>query len=148
MQLQIGGGPCGAHHGMPSDRQGRLVEGARNVRGRSLGNEVNAPEVRAGREEFDSDARSLVRGFADVDDAAFLLLLGRGVDQDDFRADFQLLLEVEQAALHVDYNGVAAFAEFAAFPVGSLGPHREAGDQARAAALRVGGSDGHDKAMV
>src|SRR6201987_1419289 len=50
-------------------------------RGPGLRREFNATEMRAGREKFDAESCPFVRHIAEVDDPAFLLFFGAGVDQ-------------------------------------------------------------------
>ena len=95
----------------------------------------DAPEMRARAEELDADARTLFGGVAEVDDPAFLLFIGRGIDENQLGANFERLVEIEQAAMSVDYNRLALRAEFPAFDVLSGRMDRNAREDAGASAL-------------
>jgi hypothetical protein len=71
--------------------------------------EFNAPEMGARREKLNSDARALLGSIADIYDPAFLLFLGHRIDERDIRAHFKRLVQVEQAAMRVDHDGLAVF---------------------------------------
>ena len=58
----------------------------RGAVGPILWGEFDTPEVRAWREEFDANSRSLIGSVSQVDDSAFLLFLGDRIDQDEFGA--------------------------------------------------------------
>ena len=74
--------------------------------------EIDAPEVRAGREKFYSHARALFGGIAQVNDTALLLFFRDGVDEHHFRAHLKLFLEVEEASVGVNHDRLAIFAKF------------------------------------
>jgi hypothetical protein len=93
-----------------------------------LGGELDTPEVRAGREEFDADARALIGSVSQIDNAAFLLFFCDRIDQDKVGAQFDGLLKVEEATMSVDDNGLTVLAELAAvgiFPCRTDGDARE-----------------------
>jgi len=71
-------------------------------------------------EELDADADAAVAGIAEEDDAAFLLFLGFGIDQDEHFAAVHFVLEHEQAAVLVDHQGFANLAEFAPLMAAAL----------------------------
>jgi hypothetical protein len=100
-----------------------------------LGGEFNSPEMRAWREKFDAYACAFFRGIAKIDDAALLLFLGGWVDENYFRADLKLFLEIEQAAMRVNHDRLAIFPEFLSEDVLSRCAHGNAGEDPRASAL-------------
>jgi hypothetical protein len=79
--------------------------------------ELDAPEMRARAEKLDADARTFLRCVAHVDDAALLLFLGGGIDEDQFRPEFEHLIQIEQAAVGVDHDRLALGAKSPAFYV-------------------------------
>src|SRR5712692_792367 len=83
--------------------------------------ELHAPEMRRRGEELDTDALSLLRGIAQIHDAALLFFLGEGVDQHDHRAVFDRLVQIEQPAVRIDDNRFASLAEFPAIEVLACG---------------------------
>jgi len=84
------------------------------------GFEVDAPEMRGRGEEFDADAEAAVAGVAEENDATLQLFLGFGIDEDEHLAAVHFVLEHEQAAVLVDHQGFADFAEFAALVAAAL----------------------------
>jgi hypothetical protein len=66
--------------------------------------EFHAPESRRRSEEFDAHALAFVRVVAEIDDAAFLLLLAERIREDEQRSHFQLLVEIDQAPVRIDDN--------------------------------------------
>ena len=68
--------------------------------------------MRAGRKKFDADARAFFRCVAEVDDAAILFFFRARVDQHQFRAHFELGLQVKKAAVGIDDDGLAGFLKF------------------------------------
>ena len=62
--------------------------------------------MRTGRKKLDADARALFRYIAQIDDAALLLFLGRGIDENKLGADHERVIEIQQASMRVDRNGL------------------------------------------
>ena len=89
--------------------------------------ELDAPEMRAGAQEFNSHARALLGSVAQIDDAAFLLFLGRGIDEHDIRSELQFLIQIEQTAVGVDHDCLAFRPEFLAEHVFALRLDRNPG---------------------
>lgn len=121
---------------------GNLAGGAGwGAAGPVLGSELDAPEVRGGGEEFDADASALFGGVAEVDDAALLLFLGDGIDEDEVGAHFEILVDIKKGAMGVDDDGLAVFVEFLATVIAAGDAHGYAGEDTRAAA-KVGTRSG------
>lgn len=108
-------------HGLPSRSRAEsklLVLCYRSLRLRrnpiGLG-EFNAPEVGRRSEEFDADALALfgIGLIAEINNAAFLVFLRKGVRDDEECAHFDGLLSVEKSAMSIDYNRLAGLAELA-----------------------------------
>jgi hypothetical protein len=72
-------------------------------------------------EEFDADALAAIAGFAEIDDAAFLLFLRFGVGEDQHFTVVNFVLEHEQAAMGVDDHGFADFLELLAVVAAARG---------------------------
>lgn len=84
------------------------------MRGPILLSKFHAPEVRARRQEFDTNSRSAVGSIAKIYDAAFLLLFRCGIYEHDFRSQIEFRLQIKQPAMSVDDNCLAAFIKAAA----------------------------------
>jgi hypothetical protein len=93
--------------------------------------------MRAWGKEFDTDTCTLFGGVAEIDDAAFLLFFGDGIDQDDFGTERERFLEIEQAAMGVDDDGLAVLAEFLAIAIFGHSAHGDAGEDAGTAPGRA-----------
>jgi hypothetical protein len=109
-----------------------LVRGpVRLLRRPILRRKLHSPEMRARREEFHAHARAFFRGVAQIDDPALLLFFGHGVDQHQIAPDLERFMQVEEAAMRVDHDGLAVFLELAAsdiFPARADGnPRKNAG---------------------
>ena len=112
---------------MPALCETALLNLARRWPGRPvLRREFDSPEMGAGRGEFDAYARALFRGVAQIDDAAFLLFFGDGINENHIAAEDERFVQVEKPSVRVDYNGLAVFLELAAFHILSRGTHRDA----------------------
>jgi hypothetical protein len=79
--------------------------------------EFYTPEMRARAEKLDADAGALFRCVAHVDDAALLLFLSCGIDEDKLRPEFEHFIQIEQAAVGVDYDRLALGAKSPALHV-------------------------------
>jgi len=77
-----------------------------------LRREFDAPEVRAGREEFNSHARALFRSIAQVNHAALLLFLGDWVYEHHVRSNLKFFLQVQKATVGVNHDRLAIFTKF------------------------------------
>lgn len=96
--------------------------------------EFDAPEMRAGAQELDADACAFIGSVPQIDDAALLLFLGDGIDQDEVGAHFEILVDIKKGAMGVDDDGLAVFVEFLATVIAAGDAHGYAGEDARAAA--------------
>ncbi len=76
---------------------------------------IHTPKMRGGRKKLYANALPLLGEVADKYHAAFLLLFGDGVDQDNVRAQFHFRLHVKQSAVSIDDDGLAILAEFPAY---------------------------------
>jgi hypothetical protein len=113
-----------------------LVNRAGSGAGRPiLRREFDSPEVRAGREKFDSDAGTFFGCVAEVDDAAILFFFRAGINQHQLRAHFEFGLQVKETAMSIDDDGLAGFLKFLSQQVSAGGAHRNAGEDARTASL-------------
>lgn len=117
---------------MEAPFQGGLVEGLgrRRAGGPIRLGKFDAPEVGGGREEFDADARALFAGVTHIDDAAFLVLFGDRIGEDELGAQFERSLKIEQAAVGVDDDGFAVLAEIAALGILAFRAHEDAREDA------------------
>lgn len=79
------------------------------------GFKIDPPEVRSWRQELDADAYPAVTTFAEKDDPALLFLLRLWVDEHEYLAVVDLVLQHQQAAMRADHQSFAHFAELAAF---------------------------------
>ncbi len=93
-----------------------------------LRREFDSPEMRAGRGELDAHARAFIRGVAEIDDPAFLLLLGDGIDENQIPSDDERFVQVEEPAMRIDHDRLAVFFEFTALDVFSRGLYGDAGE--------------------
>ena len=111
--------------------------------------EFHAPEVRRRRQELDAHALAVARILAEVNDAAFLFLLGERIGEDELRIVIERVGQNEQGAVGVDDDGLAGFAEALAVAVLAGHDHSQAHEDPRAAAiLRKCGGWGHLVAML
>ena len=117
-------------------------------RGPIGGNEINAPEMRRGREKFDADALAFVGGFAEKDDAGFLLFLREGIGEDEHGVHGERLVQVHQAAVRIDHDGFAGLAEAAAVGILSRDHHAHPHEDPGTAANLVEIALGHGKSML
>ena len=123
----------------PRQRLNELARGfGRRLRGPVLLREFDAPEMGAGAQELDADACALIGSVPQVDDAALLLFLGCGIDEQEIRPEFQLLIQIEQAAVGVDHDRLAFGPEFVALEVLALGLDRNPREHAGTASLAAG----------
>ena len=108
---------------------------------------VYAPKVRGWREKFDAHALAPLARLALVDDAAFLLFLSFGVDEDEHFAVVDFVLQEKETAVRADDDGFAGFLEFAAVVGAAFGAKAHFVEDA-SAATRVLGDDVVHKSMV
>jgi hypothetical protein len=78
--------------------------------------------VRAGRKELDADAGASFGGVAQIDHTAFLLFIGYGIYEDEFRAQPKRLLKVDQATVSVDDDCLAIFPKLVPLDVSARRP--------------------------
>jgi hypothetical protein len=67
--------------------------------------------MRCRSEKFEAYALAFIVGIAEKDDPAFLLFLRERIGENDHRVHMERLIEVEQAAVRIDHNRLASFAE-------------------------------------
>jgi hypothetical protein len=89
-----------------------------------LRGEIDTPEMRAGGKEFNTDTCALFGSVAQIDDAAFLFFFGDGIDEHDFGAERERFLQIKQAAVRVNHDGLAVLAEFPAVAILGHRAHR------------------------
>jgi|SRR5277367_462899 len=117
----------------------RLVRGVgRRMRSPVLLRKFDAPEMRAGAQEFNSDARALLGSVSQINDAALLLFLSRGIDEHDIRTELQFLIQIEQAAVGVDHDRLAFRAKSLAEDVLALRLDRDPREYPGTASLATG----------
>jgi hypothetical protein len=102
-----------------------------------LRSEIDTPEMRAWGKEFDTDTCALFGSVAKVDDAAFLFFFGDGIDEHDFGAQRERFLQIKQAAMRVDDDGLAVLAEFLAIAIFGRSAHGDAREDAGTAPSRA-----------
>jgi hypothetical protein len=102
-----------------------------------LRSEIDTPEMRAWGKEFDTDTCALFGSVAKVDDAAFLFFFGDGIDEHDFGAERERFLQIKQAAMRVDDDGLAVLAEFLAIAIFGRSAHGDAREDAGTAPGRA-----------
>lgn len=105
-----------------------------------LRNEIHAPEMGRWGKKFNADALAFVHGFAEIDHAAFLLFLGERVGERNERIHGDFLIEIDQAAVGVDHDGLARGAKLPSADVFSRGHYAHAHENPSAAP--VGRSEG------
>ena len=97
--------------------------------------EFDAPKMRTRAEKFHADACALFGGVAEIDDAALLFFFSSGINENEFGAELERFIEIQQAPVGVDYDRLALGAEFSAFDVLSRRVDRYPREDAGAAAL-------------
>ena len=117
-------------------------------RGPIGGNEINTPEMRRGREEFDADALAFVGGITKKNDTALLLFLCEWIGDNENGIEGEGLIQIHQSAVRVDHDGFAGFAESAI--VGILSGNHDAYPQedSRTAARFIVIVFGHRESML
>lgn len=116
----------------------RLMDRARSrALGPVLRSEINTPKVRRRRQELDPDARALIGSVTHVDDPAFLLFFRYRIAEHNFISNVQRLMQVKQAAVRADDDGLAALAKFAPLHVFPCRANQNAGENSRTASLIV-----------
>ena len=98
----------------------------------------HTPEMRAWREELHSNSCPLIRSISHINDTAFLFFFGGGIHQHKLGAKIEFLLQIEESAVRIDYDGLAVFAKFAACVTLAFGLDRNAREDARATTLAAG----------
>lgn len=73
--------------------------------------EFHAPEVRGWCQELDADALSVAGILTEVNHAAFLFLLGKGIGDDELRIVVDRVGQNQQGAVRIDDDGLAGLAE-------------------------------------
>ena len=104
--------------------------------------------MRRGSEEFDADALAFIGGIAEKNDAAFLLFLREGIGEDEHGVHVERLVQVHQAAVRVDHDGFAGFAEAAIVGILSRDHHAHPHEDAGTAPSLVDIVLGHGKSML
>ena len=104
--------------------------------------------MRRGGKELDADALAFVGGIAEKHDAAFLLFLREGIGEDEHGVHVERLVQVDQAAVRIDDDGFAGFAEAAVVGILSRSdhahPHEDPGTASNLVDIRLW----HDKSML
>ena len=104
--------------------------------------------MRGRGEKFNADALTFFTDFAEIDDADFLLFLGGGAAEDEHGAVLDRLIEIEQAAVGIDDDGLAGLAELAAIGILARDPDVNAQEDSRAASGCGVGEFRHGETMV
>lgn len=91
--------------------------------------------MRTGGKKFDADACAFLGCVTEIDDAAFLLFIGRRIDEHDLGAEVDGFLEVKQAAVSVDDDCLAVLAELAPVRVFACRADGDAREHPRTPAL-------------
>ena len=89
----------------------------------------------AGAKKLNANASAFIGCITEIDNAALLLLFSGWIGQDQFGAEFERLVQIEQAAVRIDDDGLTLGAEFAAFGVFPGDMHRDARKDAGTAAF-------------
>ena len=101
-----------------------------------------------GCEKFDADALAFVGRLSQKDDARFLLFLRERVGEDDDRIHGQRLVQIQEAAVRVDYDGFAGLPEAAIVGIFSghnyTHPHKDPRTSANFVVIGLG----HGKSML
>jgi hypothetical protein len=110
--------------------------------------ELDAPEVRRGRQEFEADALTFAGIVAQVDDAALLLFLSGRIRKRQNAAHLEGLVEIDKAAVSVDNDGLADGAE--ALGIAILAGHNDAdtAEDSRAASFTLEGCGSRHAPML
>jgi hypothetical protein len=116
-------------------RSGLVRWVSRGPRGPILRSEINTPEMRARGKELNANPCAFFGQIANINDATFLLFFGDGIDQHHIRAEFERFLQVEQAAMSIDHDGLAVLAKFPAVGILARGADRDSREYARTASL-------------
>jgi hypothetical protein len=87
--------------------------------------------MRARRKEFDADTCALFGRVTKINYSAFLFFFGDWIDQHDFGAERESFLQIEQAAMRINDDGLAVLAEFLAIAVFGHGAHGNSREDAR-----------------
>ena len=114
----------------------------------SGGGEFDAPEVGTGGQEFDADALAFLTDFTEIDDTNFLFFLCGGTVENQHGAILDRLIEIEQAAVSVNDDGLTGLAELASVGIFTGNPHADAHEDSRAAAGSGIGDFGHRETIV
>ena len=69
--------------------------------------------MRRGSKKFEPHALAFVGGIAEKNDAGFLFFLRKWIGKDQHRVHGQRLIQVQQAAVRIDHDGLAGLAEAA-----------------------------------
>jgi hypothetical protein len=125
-----------------------LLERAGLSGGPVLVREFDAPESRRRGEKFDAHAPALVRIVAEIDHSTFLVLLRKGIGEDEEGSYLQILVEVEQSSMGIDNNRFAGVAKAAALLIPAREQHSNAHEDSRTASFAFIDGRGHDTSMV
>ena len=112
------------------------------------GDEIDAPEMRRGREELEAYALAFFRRITQKHDAAFLLFLRKWVGDDENRVHAERLIQAEHTAVRVDHNRLAGLAETAAIGVFPRDDHAHTHEDPGTASNLVGIRFRHDYPML
>lgn len=95
------------------------------------------PKMRSGREKFQADALASIGNVSQINDAAFLFLIGDGIDDLHLATQFHCFIQVDESALSIHDDRLARLAEFVAIGVEAAHLHADALKDARTAALLI-----------
>ena len=104
--------------------------------------------MRRRRQEFNADALAFVRGLAEKNNTGFLLFLREGIGDDEDGVHGERLVQVDQAAVGVDYDGFAGFTEAAIVGILSRNNHAHPHKHPATAANLVVIVLGHGESML
>jgi len=101
------------------------IKGRCRRRGELVGRrEIDAPEMRARQEKFDSDVHAFIRQrSAQGNNSTWLLFFGVTIGEEKLSADFDRLLKEKQTAVRVDHDRLGILAEVLAIGVLARSAH-------------------------
>lgn len=96
-----------------------------------------APEVRSGRQKFQTYALASIGNISQINDSALLLFISDGIDDLHLSAEFHGFIQIDQATLGIYHDRLARLAEFVTLGIQAAYLHAHAPKYARTAALLV-----------
>lgn len=113
-----------------------------------VGDELDTPEMRRGREKLESDALAFLGDFADKNYAAFLLFLREWIGENKYGVDMERLGQANHAAMRVDYDRFAGLTKTTRIRIFSSDNHAHAHENPRAASSLADFRLRHDTSML